>query len=229
MSSAIPKLKNALARQALIHFFNNSYWSREELEYLNGFCSMHNTDKVLKLKTRLLTEENNDMLVASVLADATPDEFKFLHDKYRLGHTFTKISMEVHVHPNALQRWRDKFLEDLGDLMEYKLPDSDIFSRNKVEALVVVLERTLAFYAAHGNAAPEVIRSLKNKLNVYQNLLFAIKFFLLTDSQKLAYRAIKLKIMNQQAAMSELEYLTGASHTTILHYLHLFRQQFFSE
>ena len=35
------------------------------------------------------------------------------------------------LHPNALQRWRDKFLAEISALINSNLPDYDIFSRNK--------------------------------------------------------------------------------------------------
>lgn len=229
MACSTPKLKFALAKNALIHFFSNAYWTKDELNFMRSFLEENNSDKVLKLKIRLLAEENNDMLVAAVLADSSSEEFRFLYSKYRLGHSFVQISTELNVHPNGLQRWRDKFLAKIATLLEYNLPADDIFSRNKVEALVFVLERTIAFYETYGNADAEVLHSLKVKLNAYQNLLFAIKFFLASKSKQLAIRTIKTKILNQHVSLSELEFLTNSSHSSIAHYLNLFQRQFYSQ
>lgn len=146
MANFTPKLKFALAKNALIHFFRNSYWTKDELDFIRSFLNESNSDKVFKLKVRLLSEENNDMLVAAVLADSSHEEFNSLYSKYRLGRSFIQISTELNVHPNGLQRWRDKFLAKIAALLEYNLPSDDIFSRNKVEALVFVLERIIAFY-----------------------------------------------------------------------------------
>lgn len=85
MSHAIPKLKLALAKQALIHFFHSSQRTHDEVEFLQNFCSVNDSDATFKLKTRLLVEENNDMLVAAVLADTSPEEFIFLRDKYHFA------------------------------------------------------------------------------------------------------------------------------------------------
>lgn len=227
MSYAIPKLKLALAKQALIHFFRCSQQTHDEIEFLQNFCSMNDTDKILKLKTRLLVEENNDMLVAAVLADSSPEEFIFLRDKYLFDHSFVQVSMKLNVHTNGLQRWRDKFLGQIASLLEYRLPVDDIFSRNKVEALIFVLERTIVFYEEYGHADTAVLNSLKAKLNIYQNLLFAINIFLVSDSQDISYRTIKTKILNHNLPLADLERLIGTSHTTILHYLRLFQEQFY--
>ena len=227
MASTIPKLRLALAKQALIHFFRNDYWTNDEIDVVKYFWTMNNSDNSLKWKTRLLAEENNDMLVAAVLADASPEEFVFLCDKYRHGNSFVQISMKLHVHPNGLQRWRDKILAQIASLLEYNLPIEDIFSRNKVEALIFVLERTIVFYEEHGHGDSSVLNFLKYKLNIYQNLLFAINFFLIYDSPNVSFRTIKIKILNQHLSLTELEQLIGTSHTTVLHYLQLFQRHFY--
>lgn len=228
MVYATPKLKLHLAKQALTHFFGNSCWTKDEIQFIHTFCSEHLSDKTLKLQTRFIAEENNNVLVASVLADLLPEEFEFLYDKYRLEKSYTQISMKLHIHHNSLQRWQEKILTEIASLLEYNLPVDAIFSRNKVEALVFVLERTITFYETTGKADTDVINSLKYKLDVYQNLLFAIKFFLITDSEQLAFRTIKIKILNQRVPLSELEYLTNSSHSSIHHYLNLFQQHFYS-
>lgn len=228
MAYSTPKLKLALAKSTLIHFFSNAYWTKDELTFIRSFLDENDSDTVLKLKMRLLAEENNDMLVAAVLADSSPEEFRFLYSKYKLGRSFVQISTELNIHPNGLQRWRDKFLVKIATLLEYNLTADDIFSRNKVEALVFVLERTIAFYETYGNADAKILHSIKAKLNTYQNLLFAIKFFLASKSKQLAIRTIKIKILNQHIPLSELEFLTNSSHSSIAHYLNLFQRQFYS-
>ena len=134
LAYSTPKLKLALAKSTLIHFFSNAYWTKDELTFIRSFLDENNSNTVLKLKMRLLAEENNDMLVTAVLADSSPEEFRFLYSKYRLGRSFVQISTELNIHPNGLQRWRDKFLAKIATLLEYNLTIDDIFSRNKVEA-----------------------------------------------------------------------------------------------
>ena len=229
MAYSTPKLKLTLAKSVLTHFFSNVYWTEGELAFIQSFFDENDSDKTLKLKTRLLMEENNDMLVAAVLADSSPEEFRFLYSKYRLGRSFVQISLELNVHPNGLQRWRDKFLAKIATLLEYNLPADDIFSQNKVEALIFVLERTIAFYETYGNANTDVLNSLKAKLGIYQNLLFAIRLFLISESKNLAFRTIKAKILNQHISTSELESLTHSSHSSIAHYLRLFQNQFYAQ
>lgn len=227
MENSNPKLKFFLAKSALMHFYRNQYWTSDEIHILRDFFGVNNSEKMWKLKMRLLWEENNDMLVGAVIADADNEEQIFLHEKYRLNWSFVKIGMELHIHPNGLQRWRDKFLSEIAALLEYNLPTSDIFSRNKVEALIYVLERTITFHEEFGNFDEKVLAELKFKLEVYQNLLFAIKQILAFKSDKLCYRIIRAKILNPHMSVEELESYIGTSHTTISSYVHSFQKNFF--
>lgn len=227
MSATFHKLKFFLANNALIHFFSNEYWSADEVDFVHDFCFSSDSDNIRKLRLRLICEENNDIIVASVLADSSPDEFSFLKDRYFHHFSFTKISLKLHVHINGLQRWRDKFLADIASLMEYKLPASDIFSRNKIEALIFVLERSIVFHETYGDFDRTFLRFLKSKLNFYQSLLFILKQFLYSNSKHIGIKIIQAKILNQQMSCEELGKTLGVSHTTVSHYVRIFQQTYF--
>ena len=226
MDSLNPKLKFYLAKSALLHFYNNQYWTPEEAAFLRDFFNANDSDRIWKLKMRLLCEENNDMIVGAVVADASDEEQIFLNARYRHNLPFVKIGMDLNIHPNGLQRWRDKFLADIAALLEYRLPTADIFSRNKVEALIYVLERVIAFHEEYGKADRSLLDSLKAKLNSYQDLLFVLKQFLSYDSDKIGCKIIKLKILNQNMSLEELGRCVRSSHTTIDGYVRRFRKQF---
>ena len=135
--------------------------------------------------------------------------------------------MQLHVHSNSLQKWRDKILADIASLLEYKLPIGDLFSRNKLEALVFVLERSIVFLEQYGKADMTFLNSLKLKLNSYQNLLFIIKQYLNSNVENTSCRIIKTKIFNPHLSAEELENLVGFSHTTVSHYIHIFQQKYY--
>ena len=98
------KLKYLLAKSAVIHFFHYRCWSKEELHSIQHLFSSNNSDRVWKMQLRFMCQENNDMIVAAVLAEATPEEQIFFYDKFCKGDSFVKIGMKLHVHPNGLQR-----------------------------------------------------------------------------------------------------------------------------
>ncbi len=100
---AYSKLSFSLANDALLHFFHSDYWSADEIIFLNRFC-IKNSDRLWKLKMRLLYEENNDFIVASVFADANDEERTFLLDRFAKKFSFVKIGMNLHLHPIAIPR-----------------------------------------------------------------------------------------------------------------------------
>ena len=226
MNSSTPKMKITLAKEAIVHFFQNDYWTNEEVNFLHLFCIQHDSEQIWKLKLRVLTLDNNDLIVAAVLADASPEEYKFLYDKYRLNHSFTKISLELHVHPNGLQRWRDKFLNEIAALLDFDLPINGIFSRNKVGTLVFTLERLIVLLEEYGKADERTLYALKAKLSAYQNLLFVLKQYYHMDSEHIGCKIIQLKIHNQNISGGELEHMSGCSHTTISNYIRHFQKKF---
>ena len=115
---AYSKLSFSSANDALFHFFHSNYWSADEIIFLNRLC-FKNPERLWKLKMRLLFEENNDFIIASVFADANDEERTFLLDRFAKNFSFVKIGMILHLHPNALQRWRDKFLTEISALMNF--------------------------------------------------------------------------------------------------------------
>lgn len=221
------KLNFYLAKNALAHFFKYKYWTSEELKSLQYFFSSNDSNRMWKLKLRCLCQENNDMIVAAVLADALPEEQIFLYDKFRLDYSFVKIGMELHIHPNGLQRWRDKFLLEISALMNYHLPVSSIFSRNKVETMIFALERVISFLEAYGRYEFSFIAALKTKLAGYQDLLFVIKQFLNSDSENIGIRIIRAKILQPNITIEELTNGLEVSHTTVNKYLQYFQQKFY--
>lgn len=225
MEKINPKLSYGLAKEALWHFYHNQYWTEEELFVWKKFCDK-NPEKLWKLKMRLLCEENNDMIVAAVVADATEEEKIFLSEKYQNNESYGMIAKKLNIHPNGLQRWRDKFLSNIKSLMEYKLPLSDIFSRNKVEALIYVLERVINFYEEYNQPDEKIFEILKYKLDKYHNLLFVIKYYLYSESSKKDYEIIRTKIQNPNLTIKEIANETGRSRNSVSQYISCFQEQF---
>ena len=216
-----------LAENALSHFFHYQYWTVEEYDAIQRFCESDNLDKTWKIKLRLICEENNDFIVAAVLADSTPEEQIFLYDKFRLGDSFIKISLKLHIHQNGLRRWRDRILSDVAALMNYNLPISDTFSRNKIEALIFSLERIINFMLSCGHYDPNVLNILKERLLKYQHLLFIIKQCLESDSDNVGIQILRTKILNPNISAEELAKAVNSSHTTVNKYIHLFQKKFY--
>ena len=68
----------------------------------------------------------------------------------------------------------------------------------------------------------------KSKLQIFQNLLFAIRYFLNSNSFDVGEKIIQAKILHPNFSAEELEKIVGLSHTTISKYLLAFRDKFHS-
>lgn len=220
-------LNFVLAENAVTHFFRYKYWTLEEYAALQRFYATGDLEKTWKAKLRLLYEENNDVIVSAVFADAKPEEQTFFYDKYRRDYSFVKISMKLNVHQNGLRRWRDRILSDIASLMNYKLPISDIFSRNKIEALIFVLERVISFHLSCGHYDPNALNILKERLIKYHHLLFIIRQFIEFDSNNIGVKIIRAKILNPSMSNVELAKSVNSSHTTINKYIDIFQEKFY--
>lgn len=226
MSKDFSKHNLYIAKQALIHFFHYNYPTDEELLY--DFCGLDSFN-ILKLKYQLLRKENNDILVASVMAEATDEEHNFLYDKYFLQRSFISLGIKFHVHPNGLQKWRDKFLTDIASLLEFNLPKSDIFSRNKVECLVFVLKRNIIFQEHYHMFDDDFICEIKTKLNFYMDFLTAINHFIYFNAVDVGSNVIKLKILHPHLSLEELSDVANCSRSTAYNYINLFHNIFFPQ
>ena len=89
-------------RSELLNFLEYLHSVTRGVGVLMRFFSANDSDRMWKLKMRLLCEKNDDMLVGAVVADASDEEQILLHDRYRLNLSFVNISMKLSVHLNGL-------------------------------------------------------------------------------------------------------------------------------
>jgi hypothetical protein len=172
-------------------------------------------------------KENNDVIVSAVLADSTPEEQIFLYDKFSRADSFVKIGLKLNVHPNGLQRWRDKFLSKISMMIDYNLPVEDIFSRHKIEALIFSLERIISFLLSYGCYDVMILDKLQKRLSSYHNLLFAIKQCIESNSEDIGMQIIHYKILNPNKTVEEIARSLKLSHTTVNKYIHSFQKKFY--
>ena len=201
-------------KEALSHFFN--YVPYEKVEF---------NEKINDEKIEAFIHENNDLIIGAALSEVTDEEKKFLYDRYHSKKTFVSLSIRMHVHINGLQRWRDKILDELSLLLEFKLSDKDVYSRNKVEVIVYVMERIICFYNHYHFESADFLKVLKKRLCTYSKWLVIINEILYSDSKKLEYGIMKVKILNPRLSIEEMIEMTGYSRTTIYNYFHTFEQE----
>ena len=231
MRKATPKVSLYLARHAIERYYRGDELAEEQEEMLNELYRKNPDSRSLKkLRMRLLCRECSDMIVGAVIAEARHEEKIFLRDKYKLRRSFTALSCRLHITVNGLQRWRDKFLEDVAQLMNYELPERDIWSHRKVSVLVRVLDHNIEFLEKYGKEADEEsLRRLCGLRDRYLRLQQGMEEY--TDSQDDSIKAmvVKARLSHVDMNLAELADLTGYSHTTITMYLAEFLRAYYPE
>ena len=153
--------------------------------------------------------------MGAVIAEASHEEKIFLRDKYKLRRNFTAISCRLHVHINGLQRWRDKFLNEIAQLMNYELPERDVWSYRKVGALIKVLERNIEFLEQHEECDSESLKRLKMLQDRYMTLQGGMEEFLKSEEESSRVKVLRERLRHVELSMGELADLVGYSHTTV--------------
>ena len=136
-----------------------------------------------------------------------------------------ELSLKLHIHPNGLQRWRDRFLNEIATLLNFRVIDRDLYSRNKIEVLVYVLKRYINFYEHYNKEAKEFLEEMKIKYEKYHKLLDNIYSFLYAENLNSGDVIIKIKILNPNISFKEMRMITGNSYSTIYHHINSFKEK----
>lgn len=216
MRKASPKVRQYLARQALERYYRDDGLSEEQKDWMGKLYGDNPDSKsIKKLQMRLLSRECCEIIVGAVIAEASHEEKIFLRDKYKLRRNFTAISCKLHVHINGLQRWRDKFLKEIAQLMNYELPERDVWSYRKVEALIKVLELNIDFLEQHEECDSESLMRLKSLQARYKMLYMGMNEYLKSEEESSRVRVIRERLRHVELSMGELADHVGYSHTTV--------------
>lgn len=216
MRKASPKVRQYLARQALERYYRDDGLREEQKDWMGKLYGDNPDSKsIKKLQMRLLSSECCEIIVGAVIAEASHEEKIFLRDKYKLRRNFTAISCKLHVHINGLQRWRDKFLKEIAQLMNYELPERDVWSYRKVEALIKVLELNIDFLEQHEECDSESLMRLKSLQARYKMLHMGMDAYLKSEEESSRVRVIRERLRHVELSMGELADHVGYSHTTV--------------
>ncbi len=216
MRKASPKVRQYLARQALERYYRDDGLREEQKDWMEKLYGDNPDSKsIKKLQMRLLSSECCEIIVGAVIAEASHEEKIFLRDKYKLRRNFTAISCKLHVHINGLQRWRDKFLKEIAQLMNYELPERDVWSYRKVEALIKVLELNIDFLEQHEECDSESLMRLKSLQARYKMLHMGMDAYLKSEEESSRVRVIRERLRHVELSMGELADHVGYSHTTV--------------
>ena len=218
MRKATPKIRLYLAQQVLEQYYKgNDEPSEAQKVWMNKLYGNNPESKgIRKLRMRLLDRECSEIIVGAVIADATQEEKIFLRDKYKLRCNFTAISCKLHVHVNGLQRWRDRFLNEIAQMLNYELPERDVWSYRKVGALIKVLERNIDFLEQNDEETDkESLKRLCGLRDRYRILHAGMEKYLFSEDDSTRTRIVRERLLHVELGAAELADFVGYSHTTV--------------
>ena len=115
-------------------------------------------------------------------------------------------------------------LNDLRDNKNFQGLKNAALGRSRADWLIGMnLSRAYTIRALN----QKFLNTLKLSLEAYQNLPFAIKQFLNSDSLHIGVKIIRMKILNPSISSEKSQDILNVSHTTVAHYAQLFQQKFF--
>ena len=185
--------------------------------------SMSN-DNLIKLSMRITKEQNNNKIIKCILNEASEEEREFLYSKYKYNLTFVAIAMKLHVHPNGLQRWRDKFLTEIAIMLFYKLPANDIYSIAKIRLLIDLLAENIEFLEGtyKDKADINILNTFRSRKGKYQQILNRLEYIQQNIPKDSLEKIIKLKLNYTSDSLEELAKKSGFSTGTICEKLNHF-------
>ena len=229
MHKTKPKLRYDLARKSVCRYFEHKDM-RSEKEEIWKYCREHMSHKnMLRLSLRVLKCRCENALIASLIASQSEEKRRFIVDEFRNGLPDVTISMNLHVHPQCLAKWKSRFLEDVICLMFYRLPKGLLFHSDSVKVMLHVIEVNLRFYRLYCSelAEPAAIQILRDRKEIYWKLYRYLKQVEEADTLDGATeQIIKTKLCHRFDSIKELARRSGYAEGTVSEKLNAFLRQY---
>lgn len=218
-----------LASDLLTKHYTETEAERKEQASLRLFCqecSMSNNN-MRKIFFRLLRLEANRVLINSVVQEQEPILQSYLDLKYRQNQTVQYQAMHLCVSISQLNNWKNRILQDVSNIVMFRLTRQDVYAQKKIINLLEVLS---AFLLAKERIDPngEVIdeywiKAIEYRHSQYNKLLQSLNDCL-AHPEKRMNRAVIARCENPHLSKEALANLCGMSSGSFSRYLHQYEQ-----
>ena len=180
-----------------------------------------------KIFFRLLRLEANRVLINSVVQEQEPILQSYLDLKYRQNRTVQYQAMHLCVSISQLNNWKNRILQDVSNIVMFRLTRHDVYAQKKIINLLEVLS---AFMLAKERIDPngEVIdeywiKAIDYRHNQYNKLLRSLNDCL-AHPEKRMNRAVIARCENPHLAKEAIASSCGMSSGSFSRYLHQYEQ-----
>lgn len=160
-----PNLGRELAIHALrMHYQYNIDEIRAEIKAIQRDYTCDNSF-IKKLNLKLQRTEINDVIVQTVLCGLPKSKQQFIKEKYKNRKSWIEISMLLFISKPQLNVWHNEILDELVNMMFYKILPTSIYCGAKVVSIIRILDKQIDILEKHhmDMVEPDILLILKDK------------------------------------------------------------------
>ncbi len=218
MHKTNPKLRLAIAQKAIFRYFEHGGKLPPDCAMVRHYLKRMNRENAARLSMRILKMRCENALISSLISAQTPEKQRFIIEKFRQGLPDMQISMMFYSHPQSIQKWKTRILEDTASLILLELPKSMLFSLNVIRTLYYAIGAILRYCKRQGAelADPVPLRILEERRKKYRSLYRCLKGISEAEIvEGIESQVIKAKLCHRFATIKELAQLSGYSEGTV--------------
>ena len=141
-----PDLTLYLAEEALKQRFSADKSGLQEILEIQKECRDYlSTANIRRIYARMMKIEVTKMMIETVYKSLTAEEQEFVRLKYRDKKQMVAISLKLHISLAQLNIHHHDILEKTAEFMQYRLSTEDIFKREKIKNMIMLLGKIIYF------------------------------------------------------------------------------------
>ena len=220
-----PELTLYLAEEALKKFASNADVSLQEILELQRECRDYlSTENIRRLYARMMKVEVMKMMVKAVYQSLSPEEKKFVDLKYKKKKNLVSISLTMNMSFAQLNIRHHEILQKVSEFMLYELDREDIFSLDKINSMVTLLEKIIEFAEEYDPTRKFIdggwLEAIRERHDRYVRLLAAIEEILSEES--LRVQIITAKMQNPHEKIEALAVRCNVDKSVVSRHLKRF-------
>ena len=215
-----PELTLYLADEALKHTFGAEKVGLQEIEEIQKDCRDYlSKENIRRIYARMMKMEITKIMVEAVYSSLSKEEQEFIKLRYGSKKQMVAISLRLNVSLAQLNIRHNMILEKIAEFMQYRLSQEDIFERNKVENMVNLLKRIIAFAKKYDPTREFIskywLEAIIERYNKYVRLLIKLDETLTDSPSTLHKRIILEKMKSPRRKIKDLAKICNADKSII--------------
>ena len=117
----------------------------QQKEFMNLCLGKISNANMTKIFLKIQREHLNCIVVNAVIDNLSVEKQKFLEYKYKKKWSLIKLEFELNVSKAQLCVWHSEILEQIENMLFYKLDDKDYFNIKKIISMILILDQQITY------------------------------------------------------------------------------------